>query len=184
VPTHRDRGDDQEWLIIGRAGKPHGVHGDILVEIITDFPERLQEKVTFGLGGESSPEEFFEVHRVRYHKGRWLLSVCGLRDRESIEGWRGRYLFLPQLALDELPEGFCYEHQIVGLECRAPDGQVLGHVTALDPGDAQSRLVIRRGHREYLVPYVPEIVLEVDIEDGSVLIDAPPGLLDDTQPAS
>ena len=87
-------------------GKPHGVHGDVLVDIITDFPERLTDGLRFGVGGEDGPTEFHEAFRVRYHKGRWLLSVAGLRDRDAIEPLRGRFLFLPALALDELPEGY------------------------------------------------------------------------------
>lgn len=169
----------RDWLIIGRAGKPHGVHGDLLVEIITDFPERLSDGVRFGVGDDLSPEEFFEVHRVRYHKGRWLLSIRGIREREVVDGWRGRFLFLPEQALDDLPEGYYYEHHLTGLECRSPEGEVLGRVTGLDPGESQARLVVRNGERESLVPYVPEIVKEVDLEGGFVIIDAPAGLLDD-----
>jgi len=179
VPLSPGEGDDRSWLIVGRAAKPHGVHGDILVEIITDFPERLTDGVKFGLGGDSEPTEFFEVHRVRFHQGRWLLSVVGIRDREAIGAWRGRYLWLPEQSLDELPEGYYYEHHLVGLECRSPEGDVLGEVTGLDPGEGQSRLIIRRGTREFLVPYVPEIVSEVNLEGGHVVIDAPRGLLDD-----
>ena len=167
------------WLIVGRAGKPHGVHGDLLVEIVTDFPERLTDSVCFGLGDDSGPAEFHETHRVRYHKGRWLLSVKGIRERATVGGWRGKFLYLPEQALEDLPEGYYYEHHLVGLECRSPDEAVLGRVTGIDPGEGQSRLLVRRDEREFLVPYVPEIVLEVDLDGGFVVIDAPRGLLDD-----
>jgi 16S rRNA processing protein RimM len=167
------------WLVVGRVGKPHGVHGDVLVEIITDFPERLDEGVRFGLGAEDGPNEFFEAHQVRYHKGRWLLSVRGIRDRSMIEQWRGLFLHLPEQALEDLPEGYYYEHHLAGLECRSPAGEPLGHITALETGTMQSRLVVRRDNREWLVPYVPEIVVEVDLDGGFAIIDAPVGLLDD-----
>ncbi|MBD3873583.1 MAG: hypothetical protein IFK91_11810, partial [Acidobacteria bacterium] len=75
MPSSSSDDNDGGWLIVGRAGKPHGVHGDLLVVIITDFPERLTDGVRFGLGDDSEPSEFFVTHRVRYHKGRWLLSV-------------------------------------------------------------------------------------------------------------
>jgi len=110
---------------------------------------------------------------------RWLLSVRDLRDRDVAETWRGRYLYLPEQALDELPEGFYYEHHLVGLACRSPQGDELGEVTGVDQGPGQRRLVVRRGRREFLVPYVPEIVTVVDLDEGVVTIDAPPGLLDD-----
>jgi 16S rRNA processing protein RimM len=171
---------EPEWLIVGRVGKPHGVHGDVLVDIVTDFPERLTDGLRFGLGGEDGPTEYHEVFRVRYHKRRWLLSVAGLRDRTAIEAWRGKFLFLPALALEELPEGYHYEHHLVGLECVGIDGESLGTVTGVDPGaGGQRRLVVRRDRRDFLVPYVPEIVREVDLERRRVVLAPPRGLLDD-----
>ena len=170
---------DHAWLIVGQAGKPHGVHGDVLVDITTDFPERMMDGVRFGVGDDPGPTEFHHVHRVRYHKGKWLLSVKDIRQRETIEGWRGLFLYLPEQALEDLPEGYYYEHHLVDLACRSPEGKDLGTVIGLDPGEGQSRLIIRQGHREHLVPWVPEIVREVDLEGGTIIIDAPRGLFDD-----
>lgn len=170
---------EREWLIVGAVRKPHGVRGDLLVAILTDFPERLQTGVRFGLGPEEGPRSFHEVHHVRYHKGSWLLGVVGVRDRDVVGGWRGQYLFLPEQTAAELPEGYRYEHQLVGLECRSPEGEGLGEVVALDADGPQARLVVRREGRDFLVPYVPQIVTAVDLEKGVVTIEAPGGLLDD-----
>ena len=170
---------ERDWLIVGCVRKPHGVHGEVLVEIITDFPERLTDGVRFGVGTEEGPEAFHEAHRVRYHKGSWIVAIRGIRRRELVEDWRGRYLFLPEQSLEELPEGYYYEHHLVGLEARDPDGAPLGTVRGLDQGPGQTRLIVRRGRREFLVPWVPEIVREVDLEGGFLVLDAPPGLLDD-----
>ena len=168
-----------EWLIVGRVGKPHGVHGDVLVDIITDFPERLQDGVEFGLGEEDGPSETHRVFRIRYHKRRWLLSVVGVRDRSVVESWSGRYLFLPEQSLDELPEGYYYEHHLVGLAVISVAGEPLGTVTGIDPESPQTLLLVRRDRREFLIPYVPEIVREVDLDGGRIVVDPPRGLLDD-----
>lgn len=168
-----------EWLIVGRVGKPHGVHGDVLVDIMTDFPERLSDGVEFGLGDDGGPAETHRVFRIRYHKRRWLLSVAGLRERSAVEAWRGRYIYLPEQSLDELPDGYYYEHHLVGLAVVSTLGVPLGTVTGVDPEGVQSLLVVRRDRREYLVPYVPEIVREVDLEGGRIVVDPPSGLLDD-----
>ncbi len=168
-----------DWLIVGCVIKPHGVHGDVVVEIISDFPERLQDDVEFGLGPAEGPEEFFHVHRVRLHKKRWLLSIKDIRSRETIEAWRGRYVFLPPLERQELPEGYYYEHELVGLQCRSPGNQDLGTVTGLDTGSCQTRLRMEHNGREHLVPWVGSIITEVDLESRTVTIDAPAGLLDD-----
>jgi len=170
---------DVDWLIVGRVGKPHGVHGDVLVEIDTDFPERLQDDVEFGLGEESGPVESHRVFRVRYHKHCWLLSVQGIRDRNSVESWRGRYIFLPKLAREDLPEGFFYQHELVGLTAVTTSGESCGEITEVLPEGGQTRLVVRRGGVEFLVPYVPEIVVRVDLDAGNIVLDPPLGLLDD-----
>ena len=172
-------GSDRDWLVVGRVVKPHGVHGDLVVDIITDFPERFADGVRFGVGDETEPVEFHEAFRVRDHKGRWLLSVVDLRDRDRALGWRGRYLFLPEQSLDELPEGFYYEHHLTGLACVSPHGEALGEIVGVDQGPGQRRLIVRRDRREFLVPYVPAIVRDVRLGEGVVIVDAPPGLLDD-----
>jgi 16S rRNA processing protein RimM len=170
---------EREWLAVGVVRKPHGVHGDVLVDVLTDFPERLAEGVRFGLGEQTGPEAFYETFRVRYHKGEWLLAVKGVKERCLVESWRGRYLFLPEQTLEELPEGYYYEHHIVGLHCLSPEGQPLGEVLGLDGSGGQTRIVVRRGDRDFLVPWVPAIVKGVDIEARVVTLDPPPGLLDD-----
>jgi len=170
---------DHEWLIVGRVGKPHGVHGDVLVDIETDFPDRLTDDVEFGVGDESGPVEFHRVFRVRYHKRCWLLSVQDIRDRDAVESWRGRFLFLPELRNEDLPEGFVYEHHLVGLNAVSTSGEPYGEVTGVHPEGGQTRLVVRIGGSDYMVPYVPEIVLQVDLEAGTIVLDPPRGLLDD-----
>ncbi len=179
VSNRSAEGASADWLIAGVVGKPHGVHGDILVDIRTDFPERMAEGTRFGLGPETGPESFFETFQVRHHKGRWLISIRDVRDRNVVEAWRGMFLFLPEQSADELPEGFYYEHQLQGLKCFSPDGDELGVVVGVDSESAQPRLVVQRDREEYLVPYVPELVTNVDLEGKRIVIDAPPGLLDD-----
>ncbi|MCD4749938.1 MAG: ribosome maturation factor RimM [Thermoanaerobaculales bacterium] len=169
----------KEWLIVGRAGKPHGVHGSLLVEIVTDFPERMVAGIEVGVGTEDEVQQFVRIHEVRYHRGRWLLDFEGLRQREDVDAWRGRFLYLPEQSMEELPEGFFYEHHLVGLECQSLAGESLGTVTGLEEGPGQQRLVVRRGKREFLVPWVPQIVIKIDLENGTVLLDPPGGLLDD-----
>ena len=169
---------EREWLIVGQLRKPHGVHGDLIAEIITDFPERLVADLRVGLGPDSGVEQFATVTSVRYHKGSWLLTLDTVSDREAAETLRGVYLYLPEQTLDELPEGYYYEHHLVGLECRGADGTLYGSVTGLDPGPGQTRLIVRRDRREFLVPYVDAIVVEVDLEAGTIRLDPPDGLFD------
>lgn len=177
--TASPQGGEPLWLIIGRLGKAHGVHGSILAEIMTDFPERMQAGLDLGVGESEKPDQSLKVHAVRYHRGRWLLDFSEIRTREEVEAFRGLYLFLPEQKLEDLPEGYFYEHHLVGLECRSPEGEVLGHVTALENEGGQTRILVRRGDREFLVPWVPELIPRVELEEAYLVIQALPGLLDD-----
>jgi len=167
------------WLIVGRMGKAHGVHGSILAEIMTDFPDRLKAGMEIGIGEGEQPDRQIELHGIRYHRRKWLLDFVDIRDRTEVEKLRGLYIFLPEQSLDELPEGYYYEHHLVGLQCRSPEGEDLGKVTGLDTEGAQTRILVRRGKREFLVPWVPELVPEVRRDEGIIIIRNIPGLLDD-----
>lgn len=172
-------GTDPVWLIVGCMGKAHGVHGSILAQVMTDFPERLQAGTEIGIGESESPQRKITIHDVRYHRGRWLIDLVGIRNREDVEELRGLYIFLPEQALEDLPEGYYYEHHLVGLECRSPEGEVLGEVRALETDGGQTRILVRRGNQEFLVPWVPELIPTVDLEESYLVIQHIPGLLDD-----
>jgi 16S rRNA processing protein RimM len=166
------------WLAVGRVRRPHGIHGEVAVETVTDFPERLVAGVEVGIGRES-PEFHKVVHQVRSHKGDWLLSFVGIRDRNEIEGWRGFWLFLPAQERSRLPENYYYEHELVGCRCRLADGTALGEVTELQTGPGGALLVVVAARGEVLVPFVLPNVVKVDLAACEIVLDPPRGLFDD-----
>ncbi|MEP0773950.1 MAG: ribosome maturation factor RimM [Acidobacteriota bacterium] len=166
----------EEWLAVGRARRAHGVHGDVLVEIVTDFPERMAPGVTVGFG-ESQPQRFFSVHSVRHHKGAWLLALDGVRDRDAAEQLAPAWVFLVAQERSSLPENYYYEHELVGCRCRAPDGADLGQVAELlDLGGGTLLRVTMDGGREVLVPFRSPIVVRVDLASAVIHLDPPEGL--------
>jgi 16S rRNA processing protein RimM len=171
-------GPEAGWLAVGRVRRPHGVHGEVAVETVTDFPERVVPGVEVGIGRES-PEFHKVVHQVRSHKGDWLLSFVGIRDRNEIEGWRGLWLFLPAQERSRLPENYYYEHELVGFHCRLADGTALGEVTGLQTGPGGALLTVAAARGEVLVPFVLPNVVEVDLAAREVVLDPPRGLFDD-----
>lgn len=167
-PTH--------FLAVGRVRKPHGVHGELLVEILTDFPQRLAEGVSVGIG-QSEPQQFLTVKSVRLHKGAWLLKFLECTRREQAEIFREQYVFLPEQQREALPANYYYEHELVGLRCVLVDGREAGIVQRLEAGPAGAWLVVLQGEQEVLVPFVSPIVVRVELEQGTVLLDPPEGLL-------
>lgn len=167
--------------VVARIGKPHGLRGEVTVQLHTDDPST---RLTVGAVLETQARPGSGVPRqltlrsTRVHRGIWLVAFEEVPDRTGAEGLRGTRLVLdaedePTVEEDE---GW-YEDTLVGLEVRDPSGGVLGTVTGLEVGAAQDRLVVELvdGVTAY-VPFVEQIVPEVG--DDHVVVDAPPGLFD------
>ena len=173
--------------MVGRIGRPHGVRGEVTVEVRTDDPE-LRFAVGAVLLTEPASRGPLTVAGRRWHREILLLTLEGptgpLSSREDAEALRDTELHVPVADLPELddPDTF-YDHQLVGLAARLPDGTPLGEVVAVRH-EAADLLVVRRRadgevvSGELLVPFVAAIVPTVDVAGGVVVVDPPEGLLD------
>ncbi len=169
-------------VVVGRIGKPHGLHGEVTVEVRTDEPDRR-----YGVGarlrgepprGSASRTTTLTVAATRWHNGVLLARFEELADRTGAEAVRGTVLHATVDGEEhpEDPEEF-YDHQLVGLAALDVDGRPLGEVVRLVHG-AQDLLVVRTTTgREALVPFVAALVPEVDLEAGQVVIADRPGLV-------
>jgi 16S rRNA processing protein RimM len=129
---------------------------------------------------EPEPVGPLTVRRVRWHSGRLLLSFDGVADRAGAEGLRG-VLLLTDVDADERPADpdEYFDHQLHGLHAVTADGDDVGEVIDVLHLPDQDLLVISRADgSEMLVPFVVELVPEIDLTARRVLIDPPPGLLD------
>ena len=167
------------WIAVGRIRRAHGLYGDVVADIETDFPDRLLAggEVAVGAG---EPERLLTVHQVRFHKGAWLLGFAGMRTLEEIETLRGLWLYLPEQPREDLPENYYYEHELLGCRCRDAAGNELGEVVALTPGGGGMLLEVRTpGGVDVLVPFVSPIVVSVDAAGRTVTLDPPKGMFSD-----
>ena len=174
---------DDSLLLVARIGKPHGLHGEVTVQLHTDVPERRFADGavlrTEAAPGSGVPRQL-TVRSTRVHQGIWLLAFAEVPDRTGAESLRGTRL-LADVAADEPDddEQAWYEDELVGLSVLTTDGTVVGEVGGLESRPVQDLLVVRlTGGGEALVPFVEQIVPEVDLEGRRVVIDPPAGLLD------
>jgi 16S rRNA processing protein RimM len=170
-------------VVVGRVGKPHGVRGEVTLEVRTDEPARR-----FGAGavlraepprGSASPLRHLTVRSTRWHQGTLLVTFEELGDRNAAEAARGILLFtdVPADSRPDDPDEY-YDHQLVGLAAYDLDGAALGEVSGLVHGGAQDLLAIRTPDgRDTLVPFVTALVPEVDLEGRRVVIADRPGLV-------
>ena len=164
--------------MVGRIGRPHGVRGEVTVEVRTDDPDL---RFVPGAVLRTDPPERgpITIAGVHWHSGTLLLRLEGVDSREAAEAVRNTELVVPVAELPEIedPDSY-YDHQLVGLTVRLPDDAVLGEVTAI-LHEAQDLLVVRLSDgRDVLIPFVAAIVPTVDIAGGFVVVDPPEGLLE------
>lgn len=164
-------------LQVARIGKPHGIRGEVTVQVLTDAPEdRFVPGTEFVVEPASSGP--LTVSSARWNKDILLLGFVEVDDRNRAETLRGAKLFIETADLDGDDDEGWYEHELVGLAARVGD-TVVGKVAALNTGPAQDLLMITTPDgEEILVPFVEQIVPEVNVEEGYILITPPDGLFE------
>lgn len=182
----------RDSVLVARIGKPHGLRGEVSVQVHTDSPD---ERFSVGSVLSTEPEERgpLVVVSVRVHQGRYLLGFRGIEGRDSAEqlrdtqllilldGSRGSTTDAASVATQEVggATNAFYEDELVGLAVRLISGELVGHVSGLHTRPAQDLLEIElRGGGTALVPFVEQLVPTVDVSAGEVVIDPPAGLLD------
>ncbi|PRW62537.1 ribosome maturation factor RimM [Actinopolyspora mortivallis] len=171
-------------LVVGRVVKPHGVRGEFMVDVRSDSPDRrFVAGAVLGVGGRTGDAvpESLELVAARWHAGRLLVRAREVSTREGAERLRGALLTVrpEELERPEDPDEF-HDHQLEGLSVEHTDGTVVGTVAGVvhTPAGELLRVSVSGERRESLVPFVHDIVVEVDLAAGTVLIDPPEGLLD------
>jgi 16S rRNA processing protein RimM len=167
-------------LVVARIGRAHGIKGEVTVEVRTDEPEvRLAPGAVLATDPASAGPLTIESGRV--HSGRLLLRFAGVGDRTAAEALRNT-LLIAEVDPEETPEDpdEYYDHQLIDLDVVTRDGTPVGRIEEISHLPYQDLLVVRKTDGgEVLVPFVGEIVPEIDLAAQRAVIDPPPGLLDD-----
>ncbi|MEI6373961.1 MAG: ribosome maturation factor RimM [Actinomycetes bacterium] len=170
-------------VVVGRLGRAHGIRGEVSVDVRTDEPDRRFAPGTV-LFTDSPTTTTVVVEWAKWHSGRLLLHLEGVNDRTGAEALRG--LLLEVDAVDaELPDGDdeYYDRHLVGLSVVMLDGTPVGSVREVVHLPMQDMLVVGRDEQtDLLVPFVSDFVPTVDVPGGTIVIDPPPGLIDEGEP--
>jgi 16S rRNA processing protein RimM len=173
-------------LVVARVGRAHGIRGEVTIELRTDVPdERFRPGI--GLftvappGSDVQVPPVLRLRTVRDHNGVLLLGFDGIDDRNGADDLRGLMLEA-EIDDNEQERDAWYDHQLIGLAAVDPAGRPLGEVVAVEHPGAQDRLIVRRPDGVLrMVPFVIAIVPAVDVPGGRVVIDAPGGLIEDSE---
>jgi 16S rRNA processing protein RimM len=168
-------------VCVGVVTGPHGVGGALRIKSFTARPEDI---AAYGPLADETGRRNLELRLLGAAKGVLIARLSGVEDRNRAEALRGLRLYLPRSALPQPEPEEYYHADLIGLEAVLGDGTPLGHVRAVHDFGAGDTLEIERpGAPPAMVPFTRAIVPIVEIEAGRLVVDPPPGLIDDAAAA-
>ncbi len=165
------------FLAVGKLRHAHGVHGEMLMEIWTDFPERLQPGIVLYLDAGVA-----ELHltRCRKHSRGLLLTFEGYSAPEQVSQLRNQVLFVKAADRPPLAEGEYYHHQLVSMNVITDEGRPIGMVNAILETGASDVLVVHPGRgADVLIPVVDTFIRSVDFARHEITVHLIPGILEE-----
>lgn len=160
-------------VVVGKVTKAHGLRGEVVVLVFSDNPDRFEPGTSIFL--EDGRE--IRVRTSRPNGGRLLVAFEGVDDRNAAEALRGLTLVVPRSSLPELPDGEFWPHQLEGCVVVTESGRTLGVITDVVANRANDLWVaVDESGAETMVPAIREVILDVDVEAGRVLVRDIPGL--------
>ncbi len=163
------------YLAVGRIATAHGVHGEVEVEIHTDFPERFVPGARFLVGER---KRSLVIETVRPHRKRLLIKFAEIEDRTAAERLRGDWLYVPIEEAWPLEEDEYYEHEIIGLEVWTDTGEYLGVVDHIIYTGANDVYVVHGPRGEVLLPAIRDVILDIDLDEDRMTVHLLPGLVE------
>jgi 16S rRNA processing protein RimM len=168
---------EPRYLAIGKITRAHGLRGEIVVAVLTEFPDRFAETEWVYLGNEFEAEAY-QLEGYRWNKRNILLKLSGVADRTQAEQLRGQLVQVPVEEAMPLPEGSYYMYQLLGLQVITTEGEMLGPIVNILETGANDVYVVDRQGKELLLPAIADVVQSVDLAKGQMIIKIIDGLID------
>ncbi len=172
----RQRAPEPRYLSVARIVRPWGVRGEMKLQVLTSFPDKLERLTRVYLGPNATPHE---VARFRWHSGQLHLLLSDVRDANAAEALRGQLVQIPSEEAVPLGPGEYYEHQLIGLNVVTTDGEPLGQVVEVMATGANDVYVVKGPRGEVLLPARAQVVRQIDLGAGEMKVSLLPGLLED-----
>lgn len=167
----------EELVAIAKIAKPRGLKGEVVADILTDFPERFESLGNVTAVLENGERRELKIEESWFQNKRIVLKFEGIDSIDAAEEIRNAEICVAESEAVELDDGEFYDWQLEGCDVETVDGTTVGKVRELMRTAATENLVVD-GEREYLIPFAESICVEVDIDEKRIVIDPPEGLLD------
>jgi len=171
--------DAAKRVCLGVVTGPHGVQGAVRIK---SFTEAAEDVARYGPLADETGGRRFELRLIGAGKGVVIARLAGVEDRNQAEALRGLRLYLPRSALPQTDADEYYHADLLGLEAVLGDGTPVGRVRAIhDFGAGDTLELTRPGAPPVMVPFTRAIVPIVEPAAGRLVLDPPPGLLDENK---
>jgi 16S rRNA processing protein RimM len=175
-----DASSEEELVAVARAVRVRGLRGELVAELLTDFPERfekLERLIAVAPGGE---RKVLALEEHWFQSGRIVLKFAGYDSPEAASALVGSELAVPEGERVELPEDEFYDWELAGCVVETVSGERIGRVREVMRTGAVDMLVVEGEHtgREHLIPLAEAICVEIDVESKLIRVDVPEGLLE------
>jgi 16S rRNA processing protein RimM len=169
-----------EFLAVGQLRRPHGVRGEILMSVWTEYPERIVPGASLYVGESHTP---VHVRSVRWHRDDMLIAFEGYLTCEAVGLFRNQILMVRTADLPPLDEGEYYLHQLIGMVVIDDQaGTTLGVITEiLETGANDVYIVRNESGSEILLPAIDPVILDIDPGKRVVRVHILPGLLSENE---
>ena len=169
---------EPRYLAVGRILRPHGVRGELRVEVITGYPERLGQHAYLYIAPPNHPEavQRYPVENMRWHRELLLLKLGGCDDRNAADELRGMLVQVPLEEAVPLEDGEYYHFQLIGVQVETDRGERLGKVVDVLETGTHDVYIVRGARGEVLLPAVDDVVLELDVDVKRMIVHLLPGM--------
>ena len=170
-------------LVVGHLNKAHGTKGEIFIWPLTDHPEStfvpgVVLYLSDANGDLPTDPPTLRIDASRAYRSGFLVRFEEVRDRAGMEGLLGRYVLRSMDQIEALEEGETFYHDLLGMEVVTVDGQRVGEVIEIYELRPADLLEIRGPERDFMIPYIAEMIQSVDVAEKRIVLDPPPGLLE------
>lgn len=168
----------ENLLLIGKIVRPHGLRGEIKIISFAESVETFNNLDTIYLKKSDGSTQPLHISKARQNKN---LIILGLKEVSTIDGaeeMRGIELFIDEKDLEELPEGEYYQRDLIGLSVLTVEGLELGIIKDIIPTGSHDLIVVKNGSEEHLIPAIKDVMRDVNLKEGKLIIEPLEGLLD------
>jgi 16S rRNA processing protein RimM len=170
---------DNSPVIVAKAVRGKGLKGELVAELLTDFPERFEDIQQFFAISPTGDQIAVTLESFSFQRDRVVLKLAGYDSIEAASSLIGYEFAVPDTDRVELEADEYYDWELEGCEVKTIDGKVLGRVGGIMRTGANNLLIIEAGENDSkLIPIVASIVTMIDKESKLIMVDPPEGLLE------